>query len=323
MKKDNICPDGFPEENQLIDGRYNGRYACDNCDKEIGFNDGFRVDAIGEEDGEEIVHLYSFCDQKCAEEFAHDNGLKMVKATESDDLETIYKFVIDTAADDTAESSDPVADAVKSIMTDDAAAESAAAEPTDEQPALVDDVHERKAAECLKEVVKRAMEISDLSSKISSEKEYLKSLQKEYDTLVKRQQEYILENANGIQLTFSDCDPTPDAGKTGQPDAAADEPAADPNAVAVDTMGWRMTPSSQLPIKLTDKQWAAVDAAFPTLGDLQDWLCQDRREKVPGVSQTVYDKLVDALNDYVTEYTARALNQEKTDEEPADESNDD
>ena len=141
-------------------------------------------------------------------------------------------------------------------------------------------------------------------------------MQKEYDTLVKRQQEYILENANGIQLTFSDCDPTPDAGKTGQPSAAADE-SADPNAVAVDTMGWRMTPSSQLPIKLTDKQWAAVDAAFPTLGDLQDWLCQDKRDKIPGVSQTVYDKLVDALNDYVTVYTAEAL------KDAAEESNDD
>ena len=315
MKKNEIAPDGFPEENPLIDGRYNGRYACDNCDKEIGFNDGFRVDAIGEEDGEEIVHLYSFCDQKCAEEFARDNGLKMVKANESDDLETIYKFVID-AADNAAESSDPVADAVKSIMTEDAAAE-----PTDEQPALVDDVHERKAAECLKEVVKRAMEISDLSSKIAGEKEYLKSLQKEYDTLVKRQQEYILENANGIQLTFNDCDPaTPTDNKSEADKSKAGQPSADPNAEAVDVMGWRMTPSSQLPIKLTDKQWEAVDTAFPTLGALQDWLCQDKREKVPGVSQTVYDKLVDALNDYVTEYTAKVLNK---DDEPADESNDD
>ena len=85
-----------------------------------------------------------------------------------------------------------------------------------------------------------------------------------------------------------------------------------------------MTPSSQLPIKLTDKQWTAVDAAFPTLGALQDWLCQDKREKVPGVSQMVYDKLVDALNDYVTEYTAKALNKDDdAADEPADESNDD
>ena len=310
MKKDNICPDGFPQENDL--DNVQGCYNCDNCGKQCDFSGhDNRVDAIG--DGEQAeLHLYGFCSRECVEEFARDNNLEFVKTTDEDKEDgvyTEYTFHLKT--------SDPVADAVKTIMTDDAADEpDAAAEPTNEQPALVDDVHERKAAECLKEVVKRAMEISDLSSKIADEKEYLKGLQKEYDTLVKRQQEYILENANGIQLTFSDCDPTPDAGKTGQPSAAADE-SADPNAVAVDTMGWRMTPSSQLPIKLTDKQWAAVDAAFPTLGDLQDWLCQDKRDKIPGVSQTVYDKLVDALNDYVTVYTAEAL------KDAAEESNDD
>lgn len=312
MKKDNICPDGFPQENDL--DNVQGCYHCDNCGKQCDFNgNDNRVDAIG--DGEQAeLHLYGFCSRECAEEFARDNNLDYVETTDEDKEDGVYSdwtFHLKAA--------DPVANAVKSIMTDEPTADEpdAAAEPTNEQPALVDDVHERKAAECLKEVVKRAMEISDLSSKIADEKEYLKGLQKEYDTLVKRQQEYILENANGIQLTFSDCDPTPDK-EAGQPSAAADEePADDPNAVAVDTMGWRMTPSSQLPIKLTEKQWAAVDAAFPTLGDLQDWLCQDHREKVPGVSQTVYDKLVDALNDYVTVYTAEAL------KDAAEESNDD
>jgi len=316
-------PDGFPCEVPGNDENPTEAH-CDNCNEVFDANEeGILAKAVGNNGA---FHKYAFCCYDCACEFSQDNGEMFIdRLNDSSPFNISFRLNPNAKPDDdAAESSDPVADAVKSIMTDEPTAEpDAAAEPTDEQPALVDDVHERKAAECLKEVVKRAMEISDLSSKISSEKEYLKSLQKEYDTLVKRQQEYILENANGIQLTFSDCDPTPDAGKTGQPAAAAEEPADDPNAKAVDTMGWRMTPSSQLPIKLTEKQWAAVDAAFPTLGDLQDWLCQDRREKVPGVSQTVYDKLVDALNDYVTEYTSRALNQEKTDEEPADETNDD
>ena len=290
----------------------NNRYHCDNCDNEFAYNNGYLVEAMGDGENAEL-HIYSFCDIDCAVQFAHDNGIDFVETNDKDkenEIDTDFTFHLKAAA----ESSDPVADAVKSIMTEDAAAEPT----TDEQPALVDDVHERKAAECLKEVVKRAMEISDLSSKIADEKEYLKGLQKEYDTLVKRQQEYILENANGIQLTFSDCDPTPDK-EAGQPPAAADEkPAADPNAVAVDTMGWRSLPcDTQLPIKLTDKQWGAVKAAFPTLGALQDWLCQDKRDKIPGVSQTVYDKLVDALNDYVTVYTAEAL------KDAAEESNDD
>lgn len=313
MKKDNICPDGFPQENDL--DNVQGCYNCDNCGKQCDFSGhDNRVDAIG--DGEQAeLHLYGFCSRECVEEFARDNNLDYVETTDEDKEDGVYtEFTFHLKA------ADPVADAVKSIMTDEPTADEpdAAAEPTNEQPALVDDVHERKAAECLKEVVKRAMEISDLSSKIADEKEYLKGLQKEYDTLVKRQQEYILENANGIQLTFSDCDPTPDK-EAGQPAAAADEkPAADPNAVAVDTMGWRSLPcDTQLPIKLTDKQWGAVKAAFPTLGALQDWLCQDKRDKIPGVSQTVYDKLVDALNDYVTVYTAEAL------KDAAEESNDD
>ena len=284
MKKDNICPDGFPQENDL--DNVQGCYNCDNCGKQCDFSGhDNRVDAIG--DGEQAeLHLYGFCSHECVEEFARDNNLEFVKTTDEDKEDgvyTEYTFHLKT--------SDPVADAVKSIMTDEPTADEpdAAAEPTNEQPALVDDVHERKAAECLKEVVKRAMEISDLSSKIADEKEYLKGLQKEYDTLVKRQQEYILENANGIQLTFSDCDPaTPTDNKSEAEKAEAGQPSDDPNAVAVDTMGWRSLPcDTQLPIKLTDKQWGAVKAAFPTLGALQDWLCQDKRDKIPGVSQTV------------------------------------
>jgi len=220
MKKDKICSDGFPEENELN----GGSYSCDNCGKECNFNAN-RIDGIGEGEHAEL-HLYGFCDRNCAEEFARDNGLILTEPTEEDKDNGVYSDLTFKLN----KSDDPVAAAVKSIDLGEPADEQTDAAAA-EQPAM--DIHERKAAECLKEVVKQAMEINDLASKISSEKEYLKGLQKEYETLVKRQNDYILANANGIQLTFDDCDkdtvpqPKTDA-EAGQPDDAG-RPGKRPN----------------------------------------------------------------------------------------------
>jgi len=282
MIKEKIDPDGFPTENELVNGHYN----CDNCGKEINFDKGYRVDAIGEDNGEEIVHLYSFCDKECAEELARDNGLKMIEATESDDLETVYKFTLDPTA---AESSDPVAAAVKSIDVG-----VPADEPTSGELDLTDPVHERKVVECWKEVVSQAQEIEKLARTIVETNETLKGLKKEYEALVNRQNSFILTNGNGIQMTFEDCED---------------------DVIQSDPLAWRDEPVTTLTnYGLTDKQADKAQEAFGTLGRLQDWLCADYRDKQPGIGQALQDKLTDALNKYTDMIYKTLPNEENNDE---------
>ena len=190
---------------------------------------------------------------------------------------------------------DPVADAVKSIMTDEQETPTADAEPTPEaepeqtqeqQPELIEPepttCYEKKAAECWQHVVKSAQEISQAASKIVVLQDQLKEAKKEYDALVSRQNSYILTNRDSIQTTFADMD--------GEPE---------PDAEVVDTMAWKDEPVTVLTnYGLTEKQAEKAQEAFGTLGRLQDWLCSDYREKVQGVGQALQDKLTDALNQY-------------------------
>ena len=190
---------------------------------------------------------------------------------------------------------DPVADAVKSIMTDEQETPTAEAEPTPEaepeqtpeqQQELIESepptCYEKKAAECWQHVVKSAQEISQAASKIVVLQDQLKEAKKGYDALVSRQNSYILSNADSIQTTFADMD--------GE---------SEPDAEVVDTLAWKDEPVTVLTnYGLTEKQAEKAQEAFGTLGRLQDWLCSDYREKVQGVGQALQDKLTDALNQY-------------------------
>lgn len=193
---------------------------------------------------------------------------------------------------------DPVADAVKSIMTDEQETPTAETEPTPEaepeqtqeqQPELIEPeqpptCYEKKAAECWQHVVKSAQEISQAASKIVVLQDQLKEAKKEYDALVSRQNSYILTNGDSIQTTFADMD---------------GEQKLEPDAEVVDTMAWKDEPVTVLTnYGLTEKQAEKAQEAFGTLGRLQDWLCSDYREKVQGVGQALQDKLTDALNQY-------------------------
>ena len=192
---------------------------------------------------------------------------------------------------------DPVADAVKSIMTDEQETPTAETEPTPEtepeqtqeqQPELIEQeptCYEKKATECWKSVVKMAQEISQAASKIVVLQDQLKEAKKEYDALVSRQNSYILTNGDSIQTTFADMD----GEQTPEPDAEG----------VVDTLAWKDEPVTVLTnYGLTEKQAEKAQEAFGTLGRLQDWLCSDYREKVQGVGQALQDKLTDALNQY-------------------------
>lgn len=273
MKKEKL-PDGFPVEQPDAPSK---NYPCDNCGK-IGESKNY-ISIEGE--SETNIHLYYFCSEECRDEFARDNGLTIEKDDYGLD---IFVLAVNCDAETQPE------DVTPETMPEDERSKEAPTELNEvemfaeEKPTC----YEKKATECWKHVVKTAQEISAAASKIVILQDQLKEAKKEYDALVSRQNSYILTNGDSIQTTFADMDSIP------EPTITEDSEPAEPDN------SWRSLPcDGKLPAKLTDKQWDAVRSAFPTLGDLQDWLSRDRREKIPGVSQTVYDKLVDALNNYV------------------------
>ncbi|MBQ6616333.1 MAG: hypothetical protein IJH67_08195 [Thermoguttaceae bacterium] len=273
MKKEKL-PDGFPVEQPDAPSK---NYPCDNCGK-IGESKNY-ISIEGETETD--LHRYDFCSEECMDEFARDNGLTIEKDDYGLD---IFVLAVDCDAELQPEDVNP------ETKPEDERSEEAPTELNEvemfaeEKPTC----YEKKATECWKHVVKTAQEISAAASKIVILQDQLKDAKKEYDALVNRQNSYILNNGDSIQTTFADMDSVP------EPTITEDSEPAEPDN------SWRSLPcDGKLPVKLTDKQWDAVRSAFPTLGDLQDWLSRDRREKIPGVSQTVYDKLVDALNNYV------------------------
>ena len=301
--KHKLCADGFPDENHTHDGIYD----CDNCGLGMDFNQGYRVDAVSDDGEHDLLHMYSFCDQKCAEEFAARYGLVMVEATDEDhdkSVNTDFTF-----------KHDPVAAAVKTILPEDATPEDGSLESSDDADqeteladnqeelfAADDPVHKKKITECWADVVERAKEIAAVQLKIVETKETLKYYQKEYEALVKKQNDYILTNGNGIQLTFDDVKDDEPPTKDAPIEAAA--PAFDPDE-------WKSHSVRELP-GFTQKQMEKIEANFRTLGDVQTWSCKDFREKMPGIGQVLQDKLIDAMSDYAVAWQQKAP---KTDEE--------
>lgn len=284
-------PDGFPCEVPGNDENPTEAH-CDNCNEVFDANEeGILAKAVGNNGA---FHKYAFCCYDCACEFSKDNGEMII-----DRLNDSSPFNISFRLNPNAPADDAVADAVETINPEDVTLETKPEdERSEEAPTELNEVemfteekptcYEKKATECWKHVVKTAQEISAAASRIVILQDQLKDAKKEYDALVNRQNSYILNNGDSIQTTFDDMDSVP------EPTITEDSEPAEPDN------SWRSLPcDGKLPVKLTDKQWDAVRSAFPTLGDLQDWLSRDRREKIPGVSQTVYDKLVDALNNYV------------------------
>lgn len=302
--KHKLCADGFPDENHT----HNGIYDCDNCGLGMDFNQGYRVDAVSDDGKHDLLHMYSFCDQKCAEEFAARYGLVMVEATDEDhdkSVNTDYTF-----------KHDPVAAAVKTILPEDATPEDGSLESSDDADqeteladnqeelfAADDPVHKKKITECWADVVERAKEIAAVQLKIVETKETLKYYQKEYEALVKKQNDYILTNGNGIQLTFDDV-------KDDEP-PTKDAPIEEAAAPAFDPDEWKSHSVRELP-GFTQKQMEKIEANFRTLGDVQNWSCKDFREKMPGIGQVLQDKLIDALSDYAVAWQQKAP---KTEEE--------
>lgn len=331
MKKEDFEPDGFPRENEPHDGHYN----CDNCGKENNFSNGFRVDAAGSDEQGAILHLYSFCNRNCAKEFAHDNGLEMVKATDADhdnSVNTTYTFrlleqteeVQAGPVNENPETSEPE----NEIDPEDVGknGEEPDIGENSDDPKLVDEkeassVPKKKITECWAEVVERAKEIAEIAQKIVETNETLKYYKKEYDSLVKKQNDYILTNGNGIQLTFEDCDPSP-ISKDETPETLPEE--VDPDA-------WKKH-SVRVLQGFTTKQMGKIEANFSTLGAVQEWACKDFREKMPGIGQALQDKLIDAMSDYATYWfnqcqersnseTPENENEDAKDETPEEESN--
>lgn len=306
MKKEEkeIEPDGFPKENDIRHDSHNSKsYNCDCCGKEIQFNTGFRVDAVADNGQECYFHYYSFCDDACAQLFAEKYGLIMDKTTDKeneDGVETSYTFRL----------ADPVAAAVKTILPEDVTPEESTSETQDAaepEPELANNqeelfaaeepVHEKKITECWADVVNRAKEIAEVSQKIVEAKETLKYYQKEYDALVKKQNDYILTNGNGIQLTFDDV-----AADQSEPTAAAEQP---PAVETVDPDEWKLK-SVRVLTGFTEKQMDKIEANFATLGQVQEWSCKDYREKMPGIGQALQDKLIDAMSDYAVAWQQKA-----------------
>lgn len=324
--KHKLCPDGFPDENHT----HNGLYDCDNCGLAGDFNQGYRVDAISDDGKHDLLHMYSFCDQKCAEEFASRYGLVMVEATDEDHDRSVN-------TDYTFKHVDPVAAAVKTILPEDVTPEDATSdtsdsnqdtELTDNQEELFaadDPVHKKKITECWADVVERAKEIAAVQLKIVETKETLKYYQKEYEALVKKQNDYILTNGNGIQLTFDDVKDDQDE-KQDAPAAEELEPVTDSNGEQlIDPDGWKEQSVRELP-GFTAKQMEKIEANFRTLREVQEWSCKDYREKMPGIGQVLQDKLIDALSDYAVAWQQKAKEQQQTDDaaeqEPTEEAED-
>ena len=296
--KHKLCADGFPDENHT----HNGIYDCDNCGLGMEFNQGYRVDAVSDDGEHDLLHIYSFCEQKCAEEFASRYGLVMVEATDEDhdkSVNTDYTF-----------KHDPVAAAVKTILPEDATPEDGSLESSDDADqeteladnqeelfAAEDPVRKKKITECWADVVERAKEIAAVQLKIVEKKEELKYYQKEYDSLVKKQNDYILTNGNGIQLTFDDV-----AADQSEPTTAAEQP---PAVETVDPDEWKLK-SVRVLTGFTEKQMDKIEANFATLGQVQEWSCKDYREKMPGIGQALQDKLIDALSNYADAWQQKA-----------------
>lgn len=309
-----LCADGFPDENHT----HNGLYDCDNCGLAGDFNQGYRVDAVSDDGEHDLLHMYSFCDKKCAEEFAARYGLVMVEVTDEDRDKSVN-------TDYTFKHVDPVAAAVKTILPEDVTPEDATSDTsdsnqdtqlTDNQEELFaadDPVHKKKISECWKDVVERAKEIAEVFQKIVETKETLKYYQKEYEALVKKQNDYILTNGNGIQLTFDD---VKDDQEEKQDAPAAEAPAAEEEP-AVDPDGWKEQSVRELP-GFTQKQMEKIEANFRTLREVQEWSCKDFREKMPGIGQALQDKLIDALSDYAVAWQQKAKEQQQTDEPAAE-----
>lgn len=310
MIKDKL-PDGFPvEQTEGFEA-----YPCDNCGKVFDANnDGLDAFALGA-DGR--YHNYTFCCENCLVDFAKDNGLD-VSGGEDEDFEFHLK---DNSTDTNA---DPVAAAVKSINVGGVSTDvNNELDPNDKpvpeelvQEVLAADapetpkLHEKKVMQVWDNVVRQAQEIAQLASDIEEKNNELKALKKEYETLVKRQNNYILSNGDGIQTTFDDldnaADPQPEA------DAKPDAEATEETPEVVDTLAWRDEPVTTLTnYGLTEKQADKAQEAFGTLGRLQDWLCADYRDKQPGIGQSLQDKLTEALNKYTETIYAEAKKEEQ------------
>lgn len=318
MIKDKL-QDGFPVGSD-VDSSEN--YPCDNCGERFDANEeGILANATGA-NGE--YHTYAFCSYDCACDFAKDNDLLIDRYP---DGPVDVKFTLGR----NGQTDDPVAAAVKSInvggVSTDGSSDSANEDTNDELEPIPEELvqetlaaeaqrqetsglHERKVLQVWDRVVSNAQEIAQLASEIEEKNNELKALKKDYEALVKRQNTYILQNGDGIQTTFADldspADPTPetDAEADAKPDAEAETP--DSDAEAVDSLAWRDEPVTTLAnYGLTEKQADKAQEAFRTLGRLQDWLCADYRDKQPGIGQALQDKLTDALNKYTdTIYTA-------------------
>lgn len=297
--KHKLCADGFPDENHT----HNGLYDCDNCGLAGDFNKGYRVDAVSDDGEHDLLHMYSFCDQKCAEEFAARYGLVKVEATDEDHDKSVN-------TDYTFKHVDPVAAAVKTILPEDATPEDGSLESSDDADqeteladnqeelfAADDPVHKKKITECWADVVERAKEIAAVQLKIVETKETLKYYQKEYEALVKKQNDYILTNGNGIQLTFDDV-----PADQSEPTAATEQP---PAVETVDPDEWKLK-SVRVLTGFTEKQMDKIEANFATLGAVQEWSCKDYREKMPGIGQALQDKLIDAMSDYAVAWQQKA-----------------
>ena len=319
MIKDKL-PDGFPVEQ--TEEPMND-YPCDNCGKRFNANKD-AIQASGRAKAGEPYHVYDFCCEDCAYEFAKDNGL-ILHNTDSNTDDYDLTLAQDgeepgyASATDEPTTDDPVAAAVKSInvggVSTDGANDSANEEATEELEPVPEELvqatlaaeaerqetglHERKVLQVWDRVVSNAQEIAQLASEIEEKNNELKALKKDYETLVKRQNTYILQNGDGIQTTFADldspADPQPETDV--KPDAEAET--SDSDAEAVDSLAWRDEPVTTLTnYGLTEKQADKAQEAFGTLGRLQDWLCADYRDKQPGIGQALQDKLTDALNKY-------------------------
>lgn len=314
MIKDKL-PDGFPVGSD-VDPSEN--YPCDNCGERFDANEeGILANATGA-NGE--YHKYAFCSYDCACDFAEDNDLLIDRYP---DGPVDVKFTLGR----NEQTNDPVAAAVKSInvggVSTDGATDSANEEATEELEPVPEELvqatlaaeaerqdaglHERKVLQVWDRVVSNAQEIAQLASEIEEKNNELKALKKDYEALVKRQNTYILQNGDGIQTTFADldspADPQPETDV--KPDAEAETP--DSDAEAVDPLAWRDEPVTTLTnYGLTEKQADKAQEAFGTLGRLQDWLCTDYRDKMPGIGQALQDKLTEALNKYTETIYAEA-----------------
>lgn len=271
----------YPETNEIYDRHF---YDCDNCGKTYDMQkEGIEVDTK-----EDYDRVYGFCSESCISEFQQKYNIGYDINEHrffhmNDEINNEYcakENDVLTPDSEELKKTEIVESTDKKDQTSTVEAET----PTP-------DIYDKKASECWKKAVETAREIDKIAHQIIEEQEVLKDLKRQYESLVKRQNDFILQNGDSIQLSFFDCE---EVQKTETPEKTE----------SIDMMGWRDERCNVLN-GFTYKQMEKIESVFHNLGEVQTWACKDFRDKKDGIGQKLEEKLIEAMDDYAQNWYER------------------